>query len=103
MYQRLNLLRRYPTLRCTIRRFATHFPFTDEQLEVIKWSRTHNLIVSARPGTGKTTAAEGIMAACPDEPTLYVTFSRALRDKADERIKETTGPMSPHSVYTLHQ
>ncbi|KAJ3544453.1 hypothetical protein NM208_g3041 [Fusarium decemcellulare] len=47
--------------------------------EIAKLCGTKNVIVSARPGSGKTATAEAIVAACPDKQVAMLTCSKRLQ------------------------
>ncbi|KAJ2893350.1 hypothetical protein MKZ38_008755 [Zalerion maritima] len=63
------------------------FDPSPEQLKVVKISRTQNVVVSARPGSGKTATAEAIVAANPDKRVAVITYSRRLRDETHRRLR----------------
>jgi superfamily II DNA or RNA helicase len=56
-----------------------------KQKAVVEALRNSNVIVSARPGSGKTATAKAVVAANPDSPTLILTYSKRL--KADTKTK----------------
>lgn len=47
---------------------------SSEQQEVVKLCAVQNVVVSARPGSGKTAVAEAIIAAYPELRAAVVTF-----------------------------
>ncbi|KAI0868744.1 P-loop containing nucleoside triphosphate hydrolase protein [Hypoxylon argillaceum] len=63
-------------------------PFTpsSEQLEVVKLCSTQNVVVSARPGSGKTATAEAIVAAYPDKRVAILTYSKRLQLETYRRL-----------------
>ena len=69
-----------------------------EQLAVVKWLKTHNVIVSARPGAGKTAAAEVLVRENPNMPIAVITYSRRLRLDTKERLEGYQGV----ETYTFH-
>lgn len=69
-----------------------------EQQEIVKLSRTQNVVVSARPGTGKTATAEAIVEANADRNVAVVTYSKRLQLETDKRLDSY-----PHvDVFTFH-
>ncbi|RYP18040.1 hypothetical protein DL765_004156 [Monosporascus sp. GIB2] len=70
-----------------------------EQQEVAKISRVQNVVVSARPGSGKTATAEAIVAANPDKRVVVLTYSRRLRLETGRRLR---GYCNCH-VSTFHE
>jgi hypothetical protein len=78
----------------------TDLPFTPspEQLAVVKACRTHNVMVSARPGAGKTATAKAIVAMDPLIPAVIVTYSKRLQ-------MDTLAALEPYGftdVFTFH-
>lgn len=64
----------------------------------MRLSRIQNVVVSARPGAGKTATAELIIAANPNRPIAVITYSKRLQ-------LETTSRLENHpacDVYTFH-
>lgn len=59
-----------------------------EQSEVAKLCITQNVVVSARPGSGKTAAAEAIVAAYPDMRVIVLTYSRRLQVETHKRLRD---------------
>lgn len=57
-----------------------------------------NVVVSARPGSGKTATAEAIVAAYPDEQVCILAYSRALQDETRHRLR----PYSNCRTFTIH-
>jgi hypothetical protein len=50
-----------------------------EQLAIVELCRTQNVIVSARPGAGKTATAQAIVADNPNRPIAVITYSKRLQ------------------------
>ncbi|KAF4981743.1 hypothetical protein FZEAL_2545 [Fusarium zealandicum] len=50
-----------------------------QQTKVATLSRSQNVVVSARPGSGKTATAEAIIAANPDKRVAVLTYSKRLQ------------------------
>ncbi|RYO92587.1 hypothetical protein DL763_004623 [Monosporascus cannonballus] len=63
------------------------FAPSPEQRKVVKISRAQNVVVSARPGSGKTAMAEAIVAANPDKRVAVLTYSRRLRLETGRRLR----------------
>lgn len=61
-------------------------------------SRTQNVVVSARPGAGKTATAEAIVAANPNRPIAVVTYSKRLQLDTAKRLEDY--PCA--EVFTFH-
>ncbi|KAH7036040.1 P-loop containing nucleoside triphosphate hydrolase protein [Microdochium trichocladiopsis] len=59
-----------------------------EQLAIVERAKTHNVVVSARPGSGKTATAEAIAASNPDKSIAVLTYSRRLKNDTAKRMKE---------------
>jgi superfamily I DNA/RNA helicase len=78
----------------TPRRFVP----SPEQCAIVEALRTQNVIVSARPGAGKTATAEAIVAANPDCSVAVITYSKRLQLETTHRLKEYPGC----DVYTFH-
>jgi superfamily II DNA or RNA helicase len=55
-----------------------NFVPSPEQLDIVDLLQTHNVVVSARPGAGKTATAQAIMAANPGLRILIITYSKRL-------------------------
>ncbi|RYP08853.1 hypothetical protein DL764_001650 [Monosporascus ibericus] len=75
------------------------FAPSPEQLKVVRKSRTQNVVVSARPGSGKTATAEAIVAAKPYKRVLVLTYSRQLRLETGRRLR----PYSNCRAFTFHE
>ncbi|KAI8665850.1 DNA helicase [Fusarium keratoplasticum] len=84
----------------TLQRQRKKAPFTPsrEQKRVAKLCRTKNVVVSARPGSGKTTTAEAIIAAHPDLRVLVLTYSKRLQLETLRRLRRYPNC----EVYTFH-
>ncbi|RYP50132.1 hypothetical protein DL768_004249 [Monosporascus sp. mg162] len=68
-----------------------------EQLAIVEFSRTQNVVVSARPGSGKTATAEAIVAANAGRAVALVTYSKRLQLETARRLEDYTC-----DVYTFH-
>ncbi|RYP42687.1 hypothetical protein DL767_000056 [Monosporascus sp. MG133] len=75
------------------------FAPSHEQRKVVKFSRTQNVVVSARPGSGKTATAEAIVAANPDKRVGGLTYSRPLRNETSRRLRA----YSNFRAFTFHE
>lgn len=92
--------------RCVVRGIATNNTTTSrktfipsiEQQAVVELCRTQNVVVSARPGAGKTATAKAIVAANLDIPIAIVTYSKRLQLDTARRLEEY--PWS--DVFTFH-
>ncbi|POS68630.1 hypothetical protein DHEL01_v212976 [Diaporthe helianthi] len=69
-----------------------------EQQAIVRLSRTQNVVVSARPGAGKTATAEQIVAANPNRPIAVITYSKRLQLETARRL----GGYPSCDVYTFH-
>ncbi|EDQ5929584.1 AAA family ATPase [Salmonella enterica subsp. enterica] len=58
---------------------------TPEQAAVIAW-QGKRLVVGAFAGTGKTTTLRRFAEQNPDERMLYIAYSRAIRDEAEQKF-----------------
>lgn len=74
------------------------FTPSEDQQKIAKLCRTQNVVVSARPGSGKTSTAEAIIAAHPDLTVLVLTYSKRLHLETLRRIR----PYPNCEVYTFH-
>lgn len=68
------------------------------QQEVVRLSRTQNVVVSARPGSGKTATAEAIVAANPGLKSAILTYSKHLQTETAKRLKGYANV----DVFTFH-
>ncbi|KAI1109409.1 P-loop containing nucleoside triphosphate hydrolase protein [Nemania sp. NC0429] len=90
------------TLRC----YGIHRPRgrtpsfipSDEQKEIIRLCSVQNVVVSARPGSGKTATAEAIVAAYPDKRVGVLTYSKQLQRETYRRLRN----YSNSEVLTFH-
>ncbi|KAL7940126.1 P-loop containing nucleoside triphosphate hydrolase protein [Trichoderma barbatum] len=80
------------------RRKESSFTPSHEQLEVVKLCRVQNVVVSARPGSGKTATAEAIVAAYPDKRVAVLTYSKRLQLETSHRLHS----YSNCDVFTFH-
>lgn len=69
-----------------------------EQQEVIRLCFTQNVVVSARPGSGKTATAEAIVASNPDKRSVILTYTKQLQLETSKRLQKH----SNCSVLTFH-
>ncbi|KAJ0103723.1 p-loop containing nucleoside triphosphate hydrolase protein [Diaporthe amygdali] len=69
-----------------------------EQQAIVRLSRIQNVVVSARPGAGKTATAELIVAANPNRPIAVITYSKRLQLETTRRL----GDHPACDVYTFH-
>src|SRR5258706_13563727 len=77
---------------------TSRFKPSPEQAEVVKWLKTHNVVVSARPGPGKTATAEALAMENSQVPIAVVTYSKRLQLDTHKRLKKY--PMV--DTYTFH-
>lgn len=69
-----------------------------EQQAIVRLSRIQNVVVSARPGAGKTATAELIIAANPNRPIAVITYSKHLQLETTRRLDNYPAC----DVYTFH-
>jgi hypothetical protein len=69
-----------------------------EQQAIVELCRTQNVVVSARPGAGKTATAEAIVAANPNRPIAIITYSKRLQLDTARRLDAYRGS----DVFTFH-
>lgn len=69
-----------------------------EQQAIVRLSRIQNVVVSARPGAGKTATAELIVAANPNRPIAVITYSKRLQLETYRRLEN----LPACDVYTFH-
>jgi superfamily II DNA or RNA helicase len=69
-----------------------------EQLEVVKWLETHNIVVSARPGAGKTATAEALVQDYRNAPVAVITYLKRLQLETQKRLRDYGGV----DTYTFH-
>lgn len=69
-----------------------------EQQAIVDLSRSQNVVVSARPGAGKTATAEAIVAANSERPIAIITYSKRLQIETARRLARHTAC----DVYTFH-
>ncbi|CAF3506420.1 unnamed protein product [Fusarium graminearum] len=58
-----------------------------EQLEIAELCSSHNVVVSARPGSGKTATIEAIAAKHPDKRIGSILFSKRLQNETSRRLE----------------
>ncbi|CAI6332736.1 unnamed protein product [Periconia digitata] len=64
------------------------------QQAIVHTCRTHNVIVSARPGTGKTATAEAIVAAYPNERHTILLYNKGLQIDTAARLDKYSNARS---------
>ncbi|KUI65081.1 hypothetical protein VM1G_01289 [Cytospora mali] len=69
-----------------------------EQQAIVDLSRTQNVVVSARPGAGKTATAQAIVAANPTRPIAIITYSKRLQLETARRLYDHPAC----DVFTFH-
>ncbi|KAK3398452.1 P-loop containing nucleoside triphosphate hydrolase protein [Sordaria brevicollis] len=74
------------------------FTPSKEQQEIAELCRTKNVVVSARPGSGKTATAEAIVAAHPGKRVAVLTYSKRLQLETQRRLRS----YSNCEVLTFH-
>lgn len=62
------------------------FEPSQAQLAVVEACKTHNVVVSARPGSGKTATAEAIVRANPSARIAIITYSKRLQIDTKKRL-----------------
>ncbi|KAK0723978.1 P-loop containing nucleoside triphosphate hydrolase protein [Apiosordaria backusii] len=72
-----------------LKRRKKKFSFTPskEQQEIAELCGTENVVVSARPGSGKTRTAEAIVADHPDKRVAVLTYSKRLQLDTHRRLR----------------
>lgn len=70
-----------------------------EQQKVVKLCAVQNVVVSARPGSGKTAVAEAIIAAYPELRAAVMTFSNPLNLENSNRLCDYTNC----KTFTFHK
>jgi hypothetical protein len=93
---------RYSPRTSLVRRSTTsskeRFTPSPEQQAIVELCRTQNVVVSARPGAGKTATAEAIVAADPNRHIAVVTYSKRLQVDTARRLSAYPGG----DVFTFH-
>ncbi|KAL6366256.1 hypothetical protein LRP88_00101 [Fusarium phalaenopsidis] len=74
------------------------FTPSKEQQEIADLCGTKNVVVSARPGSGKTATAEAIVAAYPRKRVAVLTYSKRLQLETYRRLRT----YSNCEVFTFH-
>ncbi|KAM0246252.1 hypothetical protein ACHAP5_004874 [Fusarium lateritium] len=74
------------------------FTPSPQQLEIAKLCAKQNVVVSARPGSGKTATIEAIAAAHPDKRIGSILFSKRLQSETSHRLKRYRNS----DVFTFH-
>lgn len=59
-----------------------------EQAAIVQHCELHNVMVSARPGSGKTSTAEALVRANPSVPIAVVTYSKRLQLATQLRLAD---------------
>ncbi|KAI1290631.1 P-loop containing nucleoside triphosphate hydrolase protein [Xylaria venustula] len=88
--------RRYGSYRQ--RGHRPRFQPSDKQREIVRLCFEQNVVVSARPGSGKTATAEAIVAAHPDKRVAVLTYSKRLQLETYLRLRQ----YSNCQVLTFH-
>ncbi|KAF5014020.1 hypothetical protein FDECE_1 [Fusarium decemcellulare] len=70
------------------RKKAPSFEPSPQQQEIVELSRKQNVVVSARPGSGKPATAEAIVVANPDKQVGVFTYSRELQQSTHKRLRK---------------
>jgi hypothetical protein len=68
------------------------------QLAIVEACKTHNVMVSARPGSGKTATAEAIVRANPSTRIAVITYSKRLQLDTQKRLEGYRNA----DVFTFH-
>lgn len=71
---------------------------SSQQLKIAKLCADQNVVVSARPGSGKTATIEAIAAAHPDKQIGSILFSKRLQSETSSRLKKYHNS----HVFTFH-
>lgn len=74
------------------------FAPSPEQQAIVELCRTQNVVVSARPGAGKTATAEAIVVADPNRRIAIITYSKRLQLGTARRLSAYPGS----DVFTFH-
>ncbi|KAL5599805.1 hypothetical protein FOVSG1_007617 [Fusarium oxysporum f. sp. vasinfectum] len=74
------------------------FKPSSQQLRIAKLCADQNVVVSARPGSGKTATIEAIAAAHPDKRIGSILFSKRLQSETSHRLNKYHNS----DVYTFH-
>lgn len=69
-----------------------------EQKGVIDALKTHNVVVTACPGAGKTATIEGLVKENPDTPVAVITYSKRLKIETEKRLRK----YDRVDVFTFH-
>ena len=77
---------------------TSRFKPSPEQAEVVRWLKTHNVVVSARPGAGKTATAEALAMENREVPIAVITYSKRLKLDTEKRLKK----YAKVDAYTFH-
>ncbi|EKJ67967.1 hypothetical protein FPSE_11778 [Fusarium pseudograminearum CS3096] len=78
------------TTSCRLLRSAgrkSTFVPSPPQLEIAELCSSHNVVVSARPGSGKTATIEAIAAKHPDKRIGSILFSKRLQSETSRRLE----------------
>ncbi|KIM25256.1 hypothetical protein M408DRAFT_74647 [Serendipita vermifera MAFF 305830] len=80
---------------------ASSIKASDEQQAVVaSVTKGHNVVVSARPGSGKTATATYVAEKNRNKPILVLTYSKSLQLKTERDMK--TAGLDNVDVYTFH-
>ncbi|KAF4447395.1 hypothetical protein F53441_9073 [Fusarium austroafricanum] len=74
------------------------FSPSSQQLKIANLCAEQNVVVSARPGSGKTATIEAIAAAHPDKRIGSILFSKRLQSETSQRLKKYHNS----DVFTFH-
>ncbi|KAL6811545.1 P-loop containing nucleoside triphosphate hydrolase protein [Trichoderma sp. SZMC 28015] len=75
------------------------FILSPEQQNVLKLCAEQNVVVSARPGSGKTAMAEAIVAHYPNQRTAIAVYLKILQLENEHRLKNYPNAR----VFTIHK
>ncbi|KAI3576943.1 P-loop containing nucleoside triphosphate hydrolase protein [Fusarium oxysporum f. sp. albedinis] len=78
--------------------FTRNHSWLQSQLRIAKLCADQNVVVSARPGSGKTATIEAIAAAHPDKRIGSILFSKRLQSETSHRLNKYHNS----DVYTFH-
>ncbi|KAH7172257.1 P-loop containing nucleoside triphosphate hydrolase protein [Fusarium sp. MPI-SDFR-AT-0072] len=78
--------------------FTRNHSWLQSQLRIAKLCADQNVVVSARPGSGKTATIEAIAAAHPDKRIGSILFSKRLQNETSHRLNKYHNS----DVYTFH-
>jgi superfamily II DNA or RNA helicase len=76
-----------PPVSFFVRSISSSKEPSSEQKAVVDALRDSNVIVSARPGSGKTTTAKAVVEANPESRILILTYSKRLQRETRKYLK----------------